>query len=201
MSKKKHKTIQTKIEKYSAQEKPKTTHKFFSKKNKPYIVLGIIILLILIIFAVIYYTNTKKTIEDAENLSDQVVSEIQTLNVSFKLDELLLTGKPSLIVFAGTYCGHCQKLVPQLETEIWDNYKDKANIWIQVIDGKDGQKFDVDRIAQGYNPNFEYDEIMGECSYVPAYVVLDKAGKQILRSCGSEKTIDDIKQALDSQLN
>jgi len=113
----------------------------------------------------------------------------------------LLTGKPSFIVFAGIYCGHCNRLVPQLETEIWDNYKGKVNIWLQVIDGKDGKRFDVNRIAQGHNPNIDYDKIMGECSYVPAYVVLDKVGKQILRSCGSEKTIAQVREALDSQLN
>ncbi len=198
-----------------------------NKKYRVYILL--IILFILAIFLVISLVNnikTKKEIEDQKiniiqeqspelGINDSVDTEnnnqtqIETtpkiiankITESSTLDEINATGKPSFIVFAGTYCGHCRTLVPELETEIWDNYADRANIWINVIDGKDGEKFEVNRIAQGFNPYLDYSEIMGDCGYVPAYVVLDKTGNQILRSCGGEKTIAEVKAALDSQLN
>ena len=207
------KKIQTKISKY--EEKKKT--KFFSKENRVKIIIWV--LAILCIFLIIglsfkyldnnnTQTNTQKqhqnlelTKTDNPNLETTPIIKSGEITESSKLEDFYTTGKPSFIVFAGTYCGHCQKLLPELETEIWDNYADKANIWVNVIDGKDGEKFEVNRIAQGFNPNLDYQEIMGDCSYVPAYVVLDKEGNQILRSCGGEKTIAEIKAALDSQLN
>jgi hypothetical protein len=65
---------------------------------------------------------------------------------------------------------------------------------------KSGKRFNVKDIAQGYNENLTYEEIIGNCNYVPAYVVLDKDGQEILRSCGSEKTIEEVRAAIASQL-
>lgn len=165
-----------------------------------------ILIVLIVIFAIImiFPINDKTIITNPDQIEKGETSNLpelttNTINASSKLEDFY--GKPSLIVFAGTYCGHCTTMVPELEKEIWNNYKLQANIWINVIDGSTGKKFDVKEIAQGYNPNLDYDEIMGDCSYVPAYVVLDKDGQEILRSCGSEKTIDEIKQAIISQLN
>lgn len=182
-----------------------------SKINKKQIFFVVLVLLISISIFAIVLSNRQKIVAPKENIeiNQQILTgenntvpipEIKsnTIGVSSKLEDFY--GKPSLIVFAGTYCGHCVKMVPELEKEIWNRYRLEANIWINVIDGSTGKKFNVKEIAQGYNPNLEYDKIMGDCSYVPAYVVLDKEGNQILRSCGSEKTIAEVKAAIDSQL-
>mgnify|MGYP003830228699 CR=1 FL=1 len=182
-----------------------------SKINKKQIFFVILVLLISISIFAIVLSNRQKIVAPKENIeiNQQILTgennivpipEIKsnTIWVSSKLEDFY--GKPSLIVFAGTYCGHCVKMVPELEKEIWNRYRLEANIWINVIDGSTGKKFNVKEIAQGYNPNLEYDKIMGDCSYVPAYVVLDKEGNQILRSSGGEKTIAEVKAAIDSQL-
>jgi len=182
-----------------------------SKINKKQIFFVVLVLLISISIFAIVLSNRQKIVAPKENIeiNQQILTgenntvpipEIKsnTISVSSKLEDFY--GKPSLIVFAGTYCGHCVTMVPELEKEIWNRYRLEANIWINVIDGSKGKKFNVKEIAQGYNPNLEYDKIMGDCSYVPAYVVLDKEGNQILRSCGGEKTIAEVKAAIDSQL-
>lgn len=145
-----------------------------------------------------YVEGSQQVITGKEEKTDLPKISINKINVNSKLEDFL--GRPSLIVFAGTYCGHCRKLIPELEKEIWGRYRLEANIWINVMDGASGNRFDVSEIPQGYNQNLDYEAIMGDCSYVPAYVVLDKNGEQILRSCGAEKTIDEIKQAINSQL-
>ncbi|MFA5746263.1 MAG: hypothetical protein WCX82_02930 [archaeon] len=190
--------------------------KLSPKKKNLYLLIAVVIIILIILVAVLVnkdknnstnneITETESQITTTNNAgttnnNSEIITN-NTINASSTLEDFYATKKPSFIVFAGTYCGHCKILVPELETEIWDNYSTKANIWINVIDGKDGKVFPVTEIAQGYNPNLDYDAIMGDCGYVPAYVVLDKTGKEILRSCGTEKTIDEVKAALDSQLN
>jgi len=182
------------------------------KTTKRQIFFGVLIILVFISIFAIIISNRPKIVTPKENLeiNQQIITgenkavvapEIKsnTIGVGSKLEDFY--GKPSLIVFAGTYCGHCVTMIPELEKEIWNRYRLEANIWINVIDGSTGKRFNVKDIAQGYNPNLDYDKIMGNCRYVPAYVVLDKDGKQILRSCGSEKTIAEIKSAIASQLN
>ena len=181
------------------------------KINKKQVFFVVLILLVMISVFARVISNKSKIITPTENLetNNQIITgesditetpeiKTNTIGVDSKLEDFY--GKPSLIVFAGTYCGHCVKMVPELEKEIWNRYRLEANIWINVIDGSTGKKFNVKEIAQGYNPNLEYDKIMGDCSYVPAYIVLDKEGNQILRSCGGEKTIAEVKAAIDSQL-
>ncbi|HRS42912.1 MAG TPA: hypothetical protein P5530_03535 [Candidatus Diapherotrites archaeon] len=185
---------------------------FFSKENRVKVIILILALLcvLLIITFSLKYLNNNKTEKTQESMPELGINEqtdnpnLETTPViisgeiteSSKLEDFYATGKPSFIVFAGTYCGHCQRLIPELEKEIWNNYSNKANIWIEVIGSGDFPT----SMPQGANENIIYEDIMGECSYVPAYVVLDKEGNQILRSCGSEKTIAEIKSAIDSQL-
>lgn len=193
-------------------EKKKKTN-FFSKENRVKIiicVLAILCLLLIITFSFKCLDN-KKTTKKTQETTPEIGINKQTENPNLettpviisgeitensKLEDFYATGKPTFIIFAGTYCGHCLRFLPQLEKEIWNNYSNKANIWIEII-GK-GQ-FET-AMPQGVNPNILYDDIIGDCGYVPAYVVLDKEGNQILKSCGSEKTIAEIKSALDSQL-
>lgn len=195
------------IKKNKIENKKIELKKFKLKKTEIFISIFVILLILatLLIIKSSYTKNKDTNINTNDQLTIDKTQTIDspefttgTINPSSKLEDFY--GKPSLIVFAGTYCGHCQNMVPELETEIWNNYKLEANIWVNVIDGSSGKRFEVKDIAQGYNPNLDYDEIMGNCGYVPSYVVLDKEGNQILRSCGAEKTIEEIKQAIDSQL-
>jgi len=106
-------------------------------------------------------------------------------------------GKPSVIVWGGTYCPHCRDAAPVFEKQVWDVYKDGANLWINVIDGQDGDKFPVD-VAQGYNPDLEYNEITGgNCQYVPSWVILNEKGAVELASCGSDREVSEMVEKLD----
>ncbi len=99
-------------------------------------------------------------------------------------------GKPSVIVFGGTYCSHCVKAIPLFKTNVWDVYHDKANLWVNVVDKK---KFDVEEVAQGFNPNFTFEKIaFRKCESVPSWVVLDKNFSPVLSSCGGEKNMEDM---------
>ena len=66
------------------------------------------------------------------NTTASVITETSTLSE--------FEGKPSVVIFGGTYCPHCTKAIPLFKTQIWDNYSEKANLWVNVIDKK---KFDV----------------------------------------------------------
>ncbi len=125
-----------------------------------------------------------------QNTSTSVITETSVVSE--------FEGKPSVIVFGGTYCPHCTKAVPLFKTQIWDNYSEKANLWINVIDKK---KFDVEDVAQGFNENLTFEGIANKpCGFVPAWVVLDENFKPVLSSCGTEKSIEDIKTSLDGLL-
>lgn len=124
---------------------------------------------------------------------DKIVAEYQIDKHSTKEDFL---GKPSVIYFAGTYCGACLQTVPVLKEVIWDDYKLMANIWVQVINN---DTFKVE-INQGTNPNITMSDYLPTCRYIPSFVVLDKNGDITLESCGTEKSANDIKQELDRLL-
>ena len=105
-------------------------------------------------------------------------------------------GRPSVIYFAGTYCGSCQKNVPILKSIIWDEYKSSINLWLEVINN---DKFDLE-INQGTNPNINMSDYLPDCGYIPSFVVLDKEGNITLESCGSSKSASDIKIEIDRLL-
>lgn len=99
-------------------------------------------------------------------------------------------GKPSVIVFGGTYCPHCRDAVPIFKENVYESYKEDVNVWVNVIDGK---KFDVDGIPQGLNPYLDFNEITGgECNYVPSWLVMDAEGNVALSSCGNEREMSDM---------
>ena len=108
-------------------------------------------------------------------------------------------GKPALIVFAGTYCPHCQAAMPELETKIWDNYKEKMNIFVNVIDQK---KFPQERINQGYKATLSYKLVAQEgCDYVPAWILLSKDGNVEAKSCGGEGGVEKIIKEIEAILS
>jgi thiol-disulfide isomerase/thioredoxin len=123
-------------------------------------------------------------------------STIQNIDSSSTLEDFY--GKPSVIIFAGTYCGHCVSSMPVLKKEVYDVYKEDINFWVNVID----KKTFLELIPQGYNPNLDFENITNsDCGYVPSWVVLDKFGKVALKSCGNEKEIKDIVSTINNLLN
>jgi len=121
-------------------------------------------------------------------ITGNAVKKDATLTSESNLDDF--HGKPSIILFGGTYCGHCQQAVPVFKEKVDDVYSDKVNIWINVVDGG---KFDVEEIPQGLNSNLIFDDITETgCKYVPSWIILDENGDVALSSCGGEKEMGDM---------
>lgn len=124
-------------------------------------------------------------------------AEIVEIGNQSSLDDFY--GKPSIILFGGTYCSHCQQSVPVFKEKVYDVYADKIHIWINVIDGG---KFAIDDIPQGLNINLDFNQITGtKCQYIPSWVVLNEGGKVILSSCGNEKNLDDMIDTIKKLIN
>ena len=135
----------------------------------------------LFLLAIIVFTLSGCTLVKSLETNSLIVetSEIQ----DFK-------GKPSVIVFGGTYCSHCVKAIPLFKTNVWDMYNDKANLWVNVVDQK---RFDVKEVAQGFNPNLTFEKTaLRECNVIPSWVVLDEDFSPVLSSCGGEKAMEDM---------
>lgn len=206
----------------SKRNKKEKKNKVVKKDNKKvkadsiyfYLLIGIV----LIIFLISIINTTANTNEngveegyekvDFNNFKEDSQVEIKDndlnnetkINAEYRIDEFSkledFLGRPSVILFAGTYCGHCTALVPEFEKEIWDKYSDIANIWVQVVNN---DTFNVDRLKQGTNSNLNYNDITnGNCRYIPSFLVLDSEGNVELKSCGSEKSLEDIKNKLDT---
>jgi len=147
-------------------------------------------------------SSIESTIDENSMIEDSSDSTTETsteypINENSTLEDF--KGKPSVIVFAATYCSHCRKAAPEFEAGVWNNFKHKANLWINVTDGG---KFDIKEAAQGLNKNLDYNTITGDqCEYVPSWVVLDKEGNVSLKSCGSEKSETDMGLKLVELLN
>ena len=137
----------------------------------------IFLILILSVLVLSGCTITANTIQDGYNMNSE--SEL----VDFY-------GKPSVILFGATYCGHCRDAIPAFKEQLYDVYSNKINIWVNVVDKG---LFDIEGIPQGFNSNLDYNEITGSvCNYVPSWVILDKTGSVVLKSCGSEKDLDEM---------
>lgn len=109
-------------------------------------------------------------------------------------------GQPSLIMFGGTYCSHCQSTVPKVESLVWDEYKTKMNVWLQVVDGESGAKFKT-TMPQGYNENLSYESVVGEnCGYVPSWALLDANGDVLESSCGNSKSLEELVYAVEDAI-
>jgi len=144
-----------------------------------------------------------QTTESKTNLPNQTgqkeTKNSTTVNEESNLEDFY--GKPSVIVFAGTYCPHCRSAMPAFKAEIVDVFQDKINAWVNVIDGKGGKKFQISDIPQGFNPNLVFNDITKtQCQYVPSWLILDKEGKVSLSTCGSGKTTADMAEELKSLL-
>ncbi|MEA3304883.1 MAG: thioredoxin domain-containing protein [Patescibacteria group bacterium] len=125
---------------------------------------------------------------DTENI------EISTSYISSDISTVAgFAGKPSLIVWGGTYCPHCKESIPELE-KLYTKYQDDMNVQINVIDNK---KFDTYILPQNSNPALTFDQVTQySCGYVPAFALIDAQGAMVLKSCGGEKTLADVEALL-----
>jgi thiol-disulfide isomerase/thioredoxin len=111
-------------------------------------------------------------------------------------------GKPSLIFIVSTSCPHCQEGVPKYKTELYDVYKEKINIFLNIVDWNNGGRFSVKDIPQGLEPILNFKTLTGEdCGYVPSWILLNKEGVTVDKACGASKELDDLKQKLDNLLS
>ncbi len=105
-----------------------------------------------------------------------------------------LKGKPTLIFFASTSCPISTKKVYEFEWKIWDKYKDKINVLINVIDGG---RFNIKEVPQVTDMTIDFFDITGNvCDYVPSWILLNSKGEVIDTSCGGEKDFDYIEREL-----
>lgn len=101
-------------------------------------------------------------------------------------------GKPTVILFASTSCPHCRDDVPEIEEKIFDEVGDKINVIINVVNGEGGERFKT-KIEQKADSSIDYKTLTGEeCGYVPSWIVLDKDGSVVDKSCGNIKKTEGI---------
>lgn len=133
----------------------------------------------------------------SQDLETSVVNTPEKTTITEKSQLTDFFGKPSLIVFGGTYCPHCRDAMPTLKSQIWEVYQNDINLWVNVIDQK---KFDVQGVPQGFNPALNHGQITGTpCGYVPSWIVLDKTGKVVKSECGggsAEAILSALKEVL-----
>jgi hypothetical protein len=101
--------------------------------------------------------------------------------------------KAMLVIFAATYCSACRAEMPILKERIADVHGDRLDIWVNVIDQG---RFNVD-VPQGFDPELTYEGLTGQsCRYVPSWVLLDEEGNLVNHSCGTEKSLGELLESL-----
>ena len=103
-----------------------------------------------------------------------------------------LTGQPTVLVWAATYCPHCQDFVPQVKTEVADRFP-QVRVLINVVDH---QRFNSG-LTEIDNANLDFDAITNTtCKYVPSWVVLDVQNQVIDSSCGASQSLEKLVTAV-----
>lgn len=132
------------------------------------------------------YNNKNETIVIGENNTEKIPTFVSNqVNSTSTLEDL--KSKPLLIFFVEIQSTNSIALMPEVEKEIWEKYKLETNIWINILDGKDGSKFNLKNIKQGYNENFDLQEMITGCYKVPSFILFDKDGNKLLDACGATK--------------
>lgn len=141
-------------------------------------------ILLLIIIGIVFLTGCAN--QNEEIIDNSIITE-NNINSQSTIQDFY--GKPSIILFGGTYCPHCVSTMPIFKKEIYDVYRGKINVWINVIDNG---KFEVD-MPQGLNQQLEFTKITNkECNYIPSWVILDSKGIVQSSSCGGEKDLEEM---------
>lgn len=107
-----------------------------------------------------------------------------------------------VVVFWWTYCPHCNNAMPEFKEEIYQVYKNDLDIFVQVVDWYDWKRFNIDWIDQWYEPWLTFESLANkECWYVPSWVVVDGNWDPVMSSCGSDKSMSDMENAIKSIIN
>ncbi|GEM_PF-5786790 len=160
------------------------------------ILIGLAIVAVIGLIAQVMINNKERSTAQSQ------INDLGTIASTDKASALeRLSGKPAVIFIVGTFCPHCQSAMPKYKTQIWDVYKEAANIFANVTDGQDGKRFEVADIAQGYDAQLDFQAITGEeCNFVPSWILLDADSKVIDSSCGAKKGTEVITAGLDALL-
>ena len=115
-----------------------------------------------------------------------------------------LKGKVVLLNFFATWCAPCRIELPELQTKIWDKYKDNANFNLFVL-GRDHTNEEVNTFKKNNNFTFPMYGDKGKIiysifatMYIPRTYLIDKEGKVVYMSTGF--TEGDIKK-MDSKIS
>ena len=156
------------------------------------------------------FSQEKKKIDfesfDITKVGDQIPDFFfTTINgKSYKMSEL--RGKTVMLVFFATWCGPCMKELPQIQSEIWEEYKSDG--FIVVALGRDHsmeeiKKFNVEKgftFLLGPDPEHKiYNQFFQK--YIPRNVVVNKEGKIIYQKQGyREEDVKNLKSILEEQV-
>ena len=103
-----------------------------------------------------------------------------------------LKGQATVLVWAATYCPHCRDFVPQLKTTVADRFP-SIRVLVNVVDH---QRFNTG-LTEIDNANLDFDTISHRtCPYVPSWVVLDTDNRVIESSCGNDRSLEDLVNAV-----
>lgn len=134
-------------------------------------------IVILLLLSLVLFSCGKETVQPDQNID---------LNAK--------TDKKTFVWFVATWCPHCKDEMP-IYDEFYKENKDKVNMQIIVIDGKDfpGNY----SIPQDISKPLTYEQATGEkCDYIPSYVIYDENKKIIDKKCGAKVTKEELAQKL-----
>ena len=114
-----------------------------------------------------------------------------------------MKGKPVLLVFWATWCPHCRKAMPNIETGIYQKYRDAGLQVVAVTKNSRGQTTDKvkEYLAEnGYTVPVAIDDGGTSRAYgvsgIPAAALVDKDGKVVFRNHPAQVTDELISKYL-----
>lgn len=110
-----------------------------------------------------------------------------------KVDLNTLKGKVVLINFFATWCPPCRKELPELQSKIWNRWKNRSDFYVVVLAREEGwDKLDPFMASNSYTfpvfPDLERATFsLFAKDTIPRNVVLNKEGEIIYQSIGYEE--------------
>ncbi len=102
--------------------------------------------------------------------------------------------RPKLLIRWATSCSHCIQSIPVFEEEIYNTHKGKVDISLHTLSDS---SFITD-IPQKTGSDLEFEKYTNQpCSYIPSWVIIDGSWIVVESSCGWEKDLEDMQNALE----